>query len=264
MLAPLPRIAPDRPRVHRRLALGWVLCWVWMAQAQELPASTIACPSSVADTVLAAENITHRYQVKGRANGFSYSARAEMRWTGRPDQSYQLDYEIKTFWGQSRSQASEGRWQVSGLTPIRFTDRGKQTLVSHADWGRGTVRLPMANADLPLKAGSQDKLSVWAQLGWWVACAPQSLGKDSRWLVPVWASGHIEQWIVQSNGVVTLSTPYGERQAMHLTRPAGQGSDSRIDLWFVPQWGMLPIKIRIEQANGDHAEQQLLERMPRS
>jgi hypothetical protein len=40
------------------------------------------------------------------------------------------------------------------------------------------------------------------------------------------------------------------------------GGDARIELWYVPEWGVLPVKLLIEQANGDRAEQQLSERQP--
>jgi hypothetical protein len=80
--------------------------------------------------------------------------------------------------------------------------------------------------------------------------------------MPVWASGETETWTWVIHGWVTLGTVYGERRALHLTRPEGLGGDSRIDLWFVPEWGALPVRARVVQANGDEADQVLSQRLP--
>ena len=50
-------------------------------------------------------------------------------------------------------------------------------------------------------------------------------------------------------------------RSLQLTRMPGQGGDSRIDLWFVPEWGALPARIRVEQSNGEEADQVLTERV---
>lgn len=227
-----------------------------------VPASTLTCPAASGWAPSPPEQVLHRYQVTGRASAIPYRAQAEIRWQRRPGQAYTLEYDVKAFWGAGRTQTSEGLWQTSGLRPLRFTEKGKRTLLTVADPAQRSVKLPLASEAQPWAEGSQDKLSAWVQLGWWVACAASPFEKTPRLTMPVWASGDIETWTWVVGGWGTLETAYGPRKALQLTRPAGLGGDSRIDLWFVPEWGALPIRVKVTQANGDEADQVLTERSP--
>lgn len=231
------------------------------AQASSLGASECKTPGVWGDT--ASGTLMHRYRVQGRASGFAYGAQAQIGWQGLPQHRYRLDYEVKALLLPSRSQTSEGQIQGLALHPVQFTDRGKKTLNTQADLQKQTVRLPLSDQAQALKPGSQDKLSAWVQLGVWVACLATVGSPERQISMPVWGSGDTETWVWRLNGTVSLSTPYGSQQAVHLTRPAGLGGDSRIDLWFVPEWGILPVRIRVEQNNGDSADQELIERLPK-
>ena len=233
------------------------------AWAQEPSLGASECKTPGAWGATAPETLMHRYRVQGRASGFTYSAQAQIGWQGLPQQRYRLDYEVKALLLPSRSQTSEGLIQGLALHPVQFTDRGNKTLNTLADPQKQTVRLPLSEQIQALKPGSQDKLSAWVQLGVWVACQTTVGSPERQISMPVWGSGDTETWVWRSNGLVSLNTPYGARQAVHLTRPAGLGGDSRIDLWFVPEWGVLPVRIRVEQNNGDSADQALVERTPR-
>lgn len=243
------------------LTLGLLLGLLGAASAQTIKPAAPACKAPTGWALSPPDKAWHRYQVQGRASVFSYSAQAQMRWDSLPDQGYLLHYEVKSSWGPERSQTSEGQWLSSGLRPSRFTDRGKRTLVTQTNAQRQTVRLPLAATEQAWIEDSQDKLSVLVDLGWKLACATTPWGKDSQLSLPVWGSGDIERWTWRANGWVPLATPYGERQAMQLTRVAQPGMDARIDLWFVPEWGALPARIRVEQDNGDRADLQLVERL---
>lgn len=253
-----------------RLASAIVLAWsglAWMAtaaQAQDPKAVSLSCSPSPAWIKEQTATITHKYTVRGRTRSLAYTANASMTWQTEAAQTYVMGYEVKAFLGLGRRQNSTGHWAAQGLSPTEFVEQGSRKQSLSVNASKGLVKLPDASEEQALVPGSQDKLSAWAQLGWWVACTPKPFEKPIWLSMPVWGGGETEKWLFQSQGWVKVETPYGERQAIHLVRPAGMGGDARIELWYVPEWGVLPVKLLIEQANGDRAEQQLSERLPAS
>ena len=250
-------------RARRHPAAFWLVAALAVSSwAQEAKPITPVCRSAQGWARSPAPAITHRYSVLGLARTLPYTAQAVMTWQTGPAQSYVLSHDVRAFLGLGRRQVSEGTWSTSGLAPRQFNESGSRQQSLTVDASRGTVKLPEAPTDQPLLPGSQDKLSVWAQLGWWIACAPTLFESPARIGLPVWGAGETEAWQILSLGRVKLDTPYGERSAVHVVRPAGQGGDARIELWYVPEWGVLPVRLRVEQANGDRADQWLSERQP--
>jgi Protein of unknown function (DUF3108) len=232
------------------------------ARAQDPKPISITCTPSANWIKEQTAEVNHKYTVLGRTRSLAYTANASISWQPEANQGYVLNYEVKAFLGLGRQQHSTGHWASQGLSPSEFVEQGSRTKSLSVNLAKGLVKLPDATQEQALVPGSQDKLSVWAQMGWWVACAPKSFEKQVWLSMPVWGGGETERWLFQSQGWDKLDTPYGERQAVHLVRPAGMGGDARIELWYVPEWGVLPVKLLIEQANGDRAEQQLSERLP--
>jgi hypothetical protein len=243
---------------------GFLLCLLVAlgCQAQEVKPITPQCPGATEWGRNPGTAITHRYNVQVRTRSLNYSATAVMSWKTVAPQSYALAYDVGIFLGLGRKQRSEGVWSASGLSPRQFSEQGSRSQTLSVDAQRGMVKLPEAATEVPLIAGSQDKLSVWAQIGGWVACSPSAFENQVRLELPVWGSGDLEKWQIRSVGWSHLDTPYGPRKALQIVRPAGLGGDARIALWYVPEWGVLPVRLLIEQANGDVADQVLTERQP--
>ena len=259
-----PLTAPadlTRPGVCATLVLVSLTCWS-QTRSDELKSVAPSCAASSTATRLPGPPAVHRYQVQGRTRSLAYSATATMSWQPEANKAYTMNYDIRAFLGLGRQQTSTGRWSTDGLSPRQFTEPGSRRPPLTVDAQRGTVQLPEAPTEQALVSGSQDKLSAWSQLGWWVVCSTPTFEKPAALAMPVWGSGDTEKWTIQSLGWVKIDTPYGERNAIHLVRPAGMGGDSRIELWYVPEWGVLPVRLRIEQPNGDRADQQLSERQP--
>jgi hypothetical protein len=219
------------------------------------------CAANAAWASRVGAEVTHRYAIQGRAGGFPYRAGASMTWQPGSGSTYRLSYEIKAFWGANRRQNSEGLWSGQGqVQPLRFSEQAKRSVVTTVDVSRKRVLFPEGPGEGEWVSGSQDKLSVWAQLGMWVMCQPKAYEKSQAVTLPVWGSGETESWRIESLGWERVETPAGDKQALHLSRPAGMGGDSRIDAWFVPEWGVLPVRLLVEQPNGDRADQRLSER----
>ena len=261
-----------------RRGTGWVATGWWVglglslwlcgsaAVAQPQAAALtppVTCPRQAGWAAGPPAHLRHSFEVQGRSSGgFTYTASAQIDWQSQPGQNYRLGYEVTALLGIRRSQTSVGNWAERGLTPNEFIDQAKKSLKTRADVGAMRVKLPLSETELPLLTGSQDKLSVMAQLGWWVACAPASFPLGRLVELPVWATRDTEHWVLRSNGLVALSTPYGIRQAIHLTRHPSPNDSARLDLWYVPEWGALPVRIEIKKNNGETVEQTLKERLP--
>ena len=54
-----------------------------------------------------------------------------------------------------------------------------------------------------------------------------------------------------------LILPYGSVPTVKLTRKPRREFDQLIELWFAPELGYLPVRLRITNANGDRVDQQL-------
>jgi hypothetical protein len=53
-----------------------------------------------------------------------------------------------------------------------------------------------------------------------------------------------------------VSLPGGEVQAVKLTRAPRRDYDQTAELWLAPQFGYLPVRIKITERNGDFVDQQ--------
>ena len=64
-----------------------------------------------------------------------------------------------------------------------------------------------------------------------------------------------EMWSFKVEGTEQVSLPLGDLQALRLRRLPRREFDQLIDLWFAPSLSFLPVRIRLQQANGDVADQ---------
>ncbi|RYF32279.1 MAG: DUF3108 domain-containing protein, partial [Comamonadaceae bacterium] len=52
-------------------------------------------------------------------------------------------------------------------------------------------------------------------------------------------------------------TPAGKVDAVRLERAPRKEFDTRVEVWYAPALGYLPVRIRITQQNGDYVDQKL-------
>ena len=217
-------------------------------------------PGQASQLPLAA--VTVHYKVFGAVNGMTYHASSALRFEPQPSSGYSVSYQVGAFLLGNRKQVSLGVMSASGLEPRQFTDQSRRTQITQVNAETQTVKLPANPAEQAWTPGTQDRLSVFVQLGAWVAAMPTTFDKGQAFRLPVWSSRETETWMILSQGTEMTSTPYGERQTIRLTRMPLGPSDARVDMWFVPQWGALPIRIEMVEANGNRAEQTLSEIEP--
>ncbi len=185
-----------------------------------------------------------------------FSATAMLDWN-HDGQNYQAMMEISAFLVGSRSQTSSGLLGPEGLKPERFVDRARRERETRFDHAAGLVRHGAGGTDLPMPAGTQDKLSVFLQLALRLGQLASQPEPGDQWTVPVAATRAIENWTFDWRGTEELELPAGRLLTWHLQRKPQQAGEVGIELWLAPELGHLPVRLRLVQDNGDNIEQRL-------
>lgn len=154
------------------------------------------------------------------------------------------------------TQRSEGEVGDRGLRPLRFTveQRGRASDVVDFDWavGQATIRRgsrePRTARILP---GDQDVLSLWHQVGIVGAGGlPATL--------TVLTNKSAKPALLEVVGPEGLRLPIGRLDTLRLRAQAEDGSLT-IDIWLASRYGMLPVRIRIADDEGEVLDQQAIQ-----
>ena len=199
-----------------------------------------------------------QYEVEGHSKGLRYGANAVLDWR-QDGELYQATLEVSAFLLGSRSQSSSGRLDAGGLRPERFLDRARRDRLTLFDHETGQVRQD-SGSPRPMPPGTQDKLSVFLQLALQLAALGRTPTPSERWTLPVAASNTVESWTFDYRGSEVLSLPAGPITAWHFeSQPHGPG-ETTVELWLAPELGLLPVRLRLSQDNGDSVDQRLSRR----
>ncbi len=204
----------------------------------------------------APESARLKYQVQGKAKGFDYWATAELLWA-QTDLDYEAKLEVSVFLLGSRVQVSKGTLGREGLMPIRFGDKTRSELAAHFQRDKGVISFSANSPDAPLLKGAQDRLSVVIQISSLLAgdVSRFPLGTMLSFQTVSQREAEIWHFLVEKEEVLTL--PYGEIHTLKLNRKPRRQFDQQIELWFAPDLGYLPVRLRITNANGDMVDQLL-------
>ena len=203
------------------------------------------------------------FDVSGEAKKFSYSASAELLWQ-HDGQRYQARQEIRVLLLGARTQTSEGAISDGGLRPQRFADRARSEQAAHFDYAQGRVTFSANTPAAAMVAGTQDRLSVFVQLGALLAAAPERYPSGTRISLATVGARAADVWAFTVEGTETLDLPAGAMTALKLQRLPRRDHDydQKAELWLAPALGYLPVRIRITQANGDFADLRLRSHAP--
>ena len=154
------------------------------------------------------------------------------------------------------TQRSEGEIGDRGLRPLHFTvdQRGRAPDAVDFDWdaGEATIRrgsrAPRTARILP---GDQDVLSLWHQVGIVGANGlPATL--------TVLTNKSAKPALLEVVGQEGLRLPIGRLDTLRLRAQAEDGSLT-IDIWLASRYGMLPVRIRIADDEGEVLDQQAIQ-----
>ncbi|MDR0275484.1 MAG: DUF3108 domain-containing protein [Burkholderiaceae bacterium] len=193
------------------------------------------------------------YKVEGRTRGLPVGAQAALDW--RQDGArYTAHWTFTGPLGIRREQESSGQLTPQGLAPERFDERNRT-----AHFQRGTGRIVFSNGASPaqLAPGAQDRLSVSVQLGALIAAAPGRFPPGAQVTLQVAGVRGADSWTFTVQGDETLRLAGQAMPCIKLERRASGPSGQRITLWLARNAHYLPVRLRIAEANGDVADQQL-------
>ena len=207
-------------------------------------------------TFKAPESAVLKYQVQGQTKGLNYWASAELNWH-QNGKEYEARLEVSAFLLGSRTQVSKGTLGAEGIMPTRFGDKTRSELAAHFQRDKGIISFSANSPDAPLLKGAQDRLSVVLQLSSLLAADPTRfpLGTMLSFQTVSQREAEVWQFLVEKEELLQL--PYGDINAIKLSRKPRREFDQTIELWFAPTLGYLPVRLRITNANGDVVDQLL-------
>jgi hypothetical protein len=154
------------------------------------------------------------------------------------------------------TQRSEGEVGAKGLKPQRFSveQRGRASDVVEFDWqaAQATIRRggrkPRTARIVP---GDQDVLSLWHQVG---LVGARGLPAN----LTVLTNKSAKPASLKVMGPESADLPIGRLDTLRLRAEAGDGSLT-VDIWLASRYGMLPVRIRIVDDEGEVLDQRAIQ-----
>ncbi|MES2183259.1 MAG: DUF3108 domain-containing protein [Pseudomonadota bacterium] len=196
------------------------------------------------------------YNIEGFAKGLTYHARSELLWQ-QDGGRYEARLEISAFLIGSRVQTSTGRIGPAGLLPERFSDKARSEQATHFDYEGGRIVFSSNAPQVPLAPGAQDRLGLFLQLGALLAGDASRYPAGATITLPTAGPRDAADWTFAVGAPENLHLPAGDITAIPLDRAPRKDYDTRVEVWYAPALGWLPVRIRITQFNGDFIDQQL-------
>lgn len=151
-------------------------------------------------------------------------------------------------------QESRGLITAGGLRPERFlVQRGREgrNEVASFDWetSKATLAAGGNSREWDLQPGAQDLLSFMHQLSFIV-------GDPKPPAVLVTTGRRFDTVRIEALGIEMVETDLGPISTLHF-RNQSSNDGLRFDVWLAPDYGNLPVKIRLRDRRGEEAEQTL-------
>ena len=213
-----------------------------------IPVTAISLPGSV----------RLLYKMIGTAKNLNYQADAELAWKTDGD-SYQALMKVSAFLIGSRSMTSVGKITPAGLAPTRFADKFRTELAAHFQADKGKITFSANTPDAPWVEGAQDRVSVFLQLGGMLAARPQDFPPGSNITFLTIGPREADTWTFVIEAEESQKLMSEDMPTLKLTRKPRKEFDQKVEIWFAPSLGYLPVRNRITQPNGDFIDQQLVE-----
>jgi hypothetical protein len=196
------------------------------------------------------------YSMTGNSKGLTYHAKAELLWQ-QDGARYTARMEVSAFLIGSRVQTSEGTIGPGGLEPERFADKARREQATHFDRAGQRIVFSSNAPELPLPAGVQDRLGVFLQLASQLAGDPARYPPGTSISIPTAGPRDLGDWVFVVGAPETLDLPIGTEETVKLDRAPRKEYDTRVEVWFAPALGYLPVRMRVTQQSGDFIDQVL-------
>ena len=168
---------------------------------------------------------------------------------------------VALFYSGNLIQNSIGAIGAEGLLPERYSERrGKRPeRVVRFDYQRHTMIGTGNPPEVPLLPGTQDRLSVFYQVGLMARRSPDRFEAGRRFSLPLASMKNIDQPNFTVVGLDSVKTAQGPVPALRLNvRNEADPEDPTIDVWLATALSMLPARIRVTEHDGKIVDQVLL------
>jgi hypothetical protein len=248
--APIEEPAPSEPPATQATA---ALAPASAASAPAAPAGPVQTPVTA---MALPESVKLQYQMTGSAKGLNYHANAELNWR-RVGSLYDAGMRVSALFLGSRSMGSTGVVGPEGLAPIRFSDKSRTEVAAHFDPDKGQVSFSANTPAVPWIRGAQDRVSIFIQLGGMLAGNPALFPVGSTISMYTVGPRDADTWTFLVEAEEQLALPFGQMATLKLTRQPRREFDQKVEVWYAPSLGYLPVRNKITQHNGDFVDQQL-------
>lgn len=181
-----------------------------------------------------------------------YTGSAELLWQ-REGSSYTSQLVVRKFGLSLQTWTSKGELTAQGLEPVRFVSKrlGKDEISANFLRPQGKITFSANTPEAPLEPGAQDQLSVFMQLASVVAGEPGQWTAGKTVTFQAVGDRYAENWTFKAGALEPIKVPGGTFPAIKLTHEPTAERSQKLELWYVPSVGYLPLRIRITESNGD-------------
>lgn len=165
---------------------------------------------------------------------------------------------VSWFWRGTLVQESIGAITDRGLAPSTYRERRGERAPREVsiDAASGEV-LFSSGAREAAPPGLQDRLSMLVQLALLRQARPAMFAPGSVIVLPVLASSKVAAATWRVLGEEPVDTGDGPQPALRLSRAASGADDPAVDVWLALDARVLPLRLRIAEANGRALDQVL-------
>jgi len=165
---------------------------------------------------------------------------------------------VSWFWRGTLVQESIGAVTDEGLAPSTYRERRGERAPREVsiDAGRGEVLFSSGVREVA-PPGLQDRLSILVQLALLRHARPAMFAPGSEIVLPVLASSKVAAATWRVLGEELVDTGDGPQPALRLSRAASGADDPAVDVWLALDARVLPLRLRIAEANGRALDQVL-------
>lgn len=227
------------------------------ALRHRLTAPLLACALAVLPAFAGAQSVAVpapvrlSYDFEGVISS-PYTGSAELLWQHEGG-NYTSQLVVRKFGLSLQTWTSKGALTAQGLEPLRFVSKrlGKEEVSAHFLRPLGKIAFSANTPEAPLEDGAQDQLSVFMQLASLLAGKPPQWTPGKTVTFQAVGDRYAESWTFKTDALEPIRVPGGTFPAIKLTHKPTAERSQKLELWYVPSVGYLPLRIRITESNGD-------------
>lgn len=181
-----------------------------------------------------------------------YTGTAELVWQ-RDGNAYVTQLFIRKFGLDLQTWTSKGAVTAQGLEPDVFLSKriGSDEINARFLRPQSKIKFSDNTPDAALQRGAQDQLSVFMQLAGVLAAAPKQWTAGKTITLQAVGDRYAEVWTFEASAQESVKLPSGAVPAVKFTHAPTAERSQKLELWYAPSAGYLPLRIRITESNGD-------------